>query len=374
MREVTSDPNINKGSVFHRLFQRAFPGYLKYNSIHLWQPFYTPARNLKLAHEQGYLPSLEISDLDLDKKLKFELDVKNRDEFMKRKDYTQLTRNVRQKIAVEEPVPEAARPRPAIAVSNYDVIRNVILGSRKIEFQNPGVIDSYVLANETLGSMLKGTSESFSKATAVLQDLVKPETQEMFMTYFTGMSHEITQREQRSLQKLEPTVKYFQMERRKLEKLNLADDILNKERTELDRIEKQLKFRALIANEKNASVKKGLEKQLSETGKQISDKDLAKIGQIYQLDVVKEYVRSNPQKGKPVLTHVLALLFRSSHDSLRISLAFGTSSRRPSIRVDNTTRTKYTSISTTARTTCRMIPMRHSRGSGERPSKSLLSF
>ena len=35
MREVTSDPNINKGGLFYKLFFRAFPGYFAYNSIHL---------------------------------------------------------------------------------------------------------------------------------------------------------------------------------------------------------------------------------------------------------------------------------------------------------------------------------------------------
>lgn len=64
MSEVASDPTINKGGLLHRLFQRAFPGYFTYNSLHLWQPYYTPARNLVLAEEQGHLHELDLTGLE----------------------------------------------------------------------------------------------------------------------------------------------------------------------------------------------------------------------------------------------------------------------------------------------------------------------
>ena len=137
--------------------------------------------NLKLANEQGYLPSLDLNNLDLETLKKLGLDVGDR-EFsgkLKRKDYGELTRNVRQKLAVLEPVPKAFEPKPVVEVSNYDIIQDVILGARKVDFQNPGVMDDYVLPNQTLREMLMGKSESFSKAAAVLQDLVKPETQDV---------------------------------------------------------------------------------------------------------------------------------------------------------------------------------------------------
>ena len=54
MKEVTPDPDVVKGSVFHRLIQRAFPEWFPYDSISFFHPFYTPETNAKLAKEQGY--------------------------------------------------------------------------------------------------------------------------------------------------------------------------------------------------------------------------------------------------------------------------------------------------------------------------------
>ena len=54
MKEVTPDPDVVKGSVFHRLIQRAFPEWFPYDSINFFHPFYTAETNAKLAKEQGY--------------------------------------------------------------------------------------------------------------------------------------------------------------------------------------------------------------------------------------------------------------------------------------------------------------------------------
>lgn len=51
-----------KGSVMHRLFQRAFPGFFPYNSLHLWQPFHVPAMNYVLAQDQKVFADLEKLD------------------------------------------------------------------------------------------------------------------------------------------------------------------------------------------------------------------------------------------------------------------------------------------------------------------------
>ena len=67
MREVTSIPEVMKGSVMHRLFQRAFPRFFSYNSLHLWQPFHIPAINYILAKSQGHLTDLEnLSEMGLE--------------------------------------------------------------------------------------------------------------------------------------------------------------------------------------------------------------------------------------------------------------------------------------------------------------------
>lgn len=54
MKEVTPDPDVLKGSVFHRLIQRAFPEWFPYDSISFFHPFYTNETNAKLAKAQGY--------------------------------------------------------------------------------------------------------------------------------------------------------------------------------------------------------------------------------------------------------------------------------------------------------------------------------
>lgn len=69
MKEVIPDLGIFKGGVMARLFQRAFPGYFKNNSIHLWQPFYTPAMNSILAYDQKQLDNLQpVEDLGIKRK------------------------------------------------------------------------------------------------------------------------------------------------------------------------------------------------------------------------------------------------------------------------------------------------------------------
>ena len=54
MKEVTEDNDVCKSSVFHRLLQRAFPGWFPYNSIRFFHPFYTSQQNALFAEQQGY--------------------------------------------------------------------------------------------------------------------------------------------------------------------------------------------------------------------------------------------------------------------------------------------------------------------------------
>lgn len=61
MKEVTPDNDICKSSVFHRLIQRAFPGWFPYNSIQFFHPFYTTQTNARLATEQGYATEFAIA-------------------------------------------------------------------------------------------------------------------------------------------------------------------------------------------------------------------------------------------------------------------------------------------------------------------------
>ena len=59
MEEVTPDSDVLKSSVFHRLIQRAFPGWFPYDSIRYLHPFYTKTQNQQFAESQGYLPDFD---------------------------------------------------------------------------------------------------------------------------------------------------------------------------------------------------------------------------------------------------------------------------------------------------------------------------
>ncbi|KAF4452113.1 hypothetical protein F53441_5046 [Fusarium austroafricanum] len=54
MKEVTPNDDVCKSSVFHRLLQRAFPGWFPSNTIRFFHPFYTAEQNAKYAEAQGY--------------------------------------------------------------------------------------------------------------------------------------------------------------------------------------------------------------------------------------------------------------------------------------------------------------------------------
>ncbi|KAK4695301.1 hypothetical protein P7C71_g2427, partial [Lecanoromycetidae sp. Uapishka_2] len=84
MKEVTSYDNELKSSVFHRLLQRAFPGWFPYNSIRFFHPFYTGAKNAEFAQQQGYGSDFRMTITPEDKDMygkftKYKYEVKNSD-------------------------------------------------------------------------------------------------------------------------------------------------------------------------------------------------------------------------------------------------------------------------------------------------------
>ncbi|KAK6081877.1 Psi-producing oxygenase C (Linoleate diol synthase) [Seiridium cupressi] len=54
MKEVTPNNEVCKSSVFHRLIQRAFPGWFLRDTIRFFHPFYTAKQNAIYAEAQGY--------------------------------------------------------------------------------------------------------------------------------------------------------------------------------------------------------------------------------------------------------------------------------------------------------------------------------
>lgn len=61
MAEVTPNNDVLKSSVFHRLLQRAFPGWFPYDSIRFFHPFYTAEKNAEYAKNQGYATDFAMS-------------------------------------------------------------------------------------------------------------------------------------------------------------------------------------------------------------------------------------------------------------------------------------------------------------------------
>ncbi|KAH7407996.1 heme peroxidase [Cadophora sp. MPI-SDFR-AT-0126] len=55
IQEVQQDYKVLGGSMFYRLFQRAFPGWYPYNSLHIMQPMFTWKMNKQIAEEIGTL-------------------------------------------------------------------------------------------------------------------------------------------------------------------------------------------------------------------------------------------------------------------------------------------------------------------------------
>lgn len=176
MHEVTSDPKILKGSVFHRLFQRAFPGHFKYNSIYLWQPLYTPAKNMELAAEQQYLKDLAETEKDLAEASE---------------DPDQIRRIKKGKRPAKPPAP--------MEISDYSIIQDEILAKKEL-YVNPGVLDTGSSIDDLLKNTLMSKARSLDHATVVLQEMATKEKQRLFLDYFVDMSREITLRERRKFQ------------------------------------------------------------------------------------------------------------------------------------------------------------------------------
>lgn len=181
MREVSSDPSILKGSVFHRLIQRAFPGYFKFNSIHLWEPFHTPAMNVLLASEQNHLAELEnLASRGLRKNVGYY-----------KKHSEELKEIVKMTVS--------KRPDP-IQVSDYSIIQNEILGKNKSRYVNIGLLDEDSIEKGALREILAGRGVLRDETAGVLAKLVTGKEQALFLAYFVEMSREIREREERAFQ------------------------------------------------------------------------------------------------------------------------------------------------------------------------------
>lgn len=103
MKEVTPNNEVCKSSVFHRLLQRAFPGWFPSNTIRFFHPFYTAKQNGIYAEAQGY-----------------------GDWFKETVDHP--------KVAVAAPVQKPEKP---LYLSKFDDIKIILQGERAGNFTNP---------------------------------------------------------------------------------------------------------------------------------------------------------------------------------------------------------------------------------------------
>ena len=196
MNEVSSNPKVLKGGVFHKLFQRAFPGYFNFDSLYLWEPFYTPKVNAKLASEQGVAFDLDITPENKMTIIKpAERETKyTKIEYRKFVDY-----GPDPKETVYAPKIKSKR-KPAIQVDDYATIKNVILGSEKSQYPFPGIAKS--LPAGKLRDVY--TSQKLhDEATALLGNLNLgvDDKEQVFLDYFFAKAKEVTSNNKRAFQK-----------------------------------------------------------------------------------------------------------------------------------------------------------------------------
>ncbi|MCJ1402641.1 hypothetical protein MMC11_005861 [Xylographa trunciseda] len=255
MREVTSIPEVMKGSVMHRLFQRAFPGFFPYNSLHLWQPFHIPAMNFVLANSQGVsadlesLPEMGISNEVL-QNIAALMKAQDGDSFYKsniesgsgswihtleslEKDhkvgYTALEiTQIKEanEIAKDEagrgflhlqmafkPLKRAIRmpdskfntqKATGVYVTSYDTIVQEILAKPSI-FKNPGYLDSQSIPQGPLQAILTGKADQklgvkIRTAIPMIRQMVDQKREDLFMEYFSEQAKGYLKRESRKYQ------------------------------------------------------------------------------------------------------------------------------------------------------------------------------
>lgn len=192
MNEVSSDPKILKGGVFHRLFQRAFPGYFNFDSLYLWEPFYTLKRNAKLADEQGLAFDLDIIPKD-DMPIPRERDER----------YTEIHYRKFIDYAPDRDmtvyVPRVTTKRtPTIEVDDYATIKDVILGNKKAHYPFPGIGKS--LPKSILRDILTN-QDLHDEATALWGNLdFGMDEEKLILEYFFAMSKKVLDERKRFFQ------------------------------------------------------------------------------------------------------------------------------------------------------------------------------
>ena len=157
MKEVTPDPEVVKGSVFHRLVQRAFPEWFPYDSVCFFHPFYTFETNSRFAREQGYQ---DVFNFKFEKKTHKDPNDLNHDGY--EYDYAGS-------------LPK--KPAKPVYLSDYAQLKSV-LSYWSVQFENPACIDAIWFPNKFTRIYIPGMAE-----------------RKTFLDYFTAVTRDIVKRE-----------------------------------------------------------------------------------------------------------------------------------------------------------------------------------
>ena len=161
MKEVTPDPDVAKGSVFHRLIQRAFPEWFPYDSVNFFHPFYTTETNMKFAREQGYGDVFKFtSKADKTKKDKYSFDG---------------TASLPKK------------PAKPVYLSEYAEVRSV-LTDESDNFVNPACTDDSWFPKKVAEILVPGKKKPISKSAIEIDP-------DMVLEYFAAVTRDIVKRE-----------------------------------------------------------------------------------------------------------------------------------------------------------------------------------
>ncbi|KAG8883953.1 hypothetical protein FRB98_002734 [Tulasnella sp. 332] len=150
MSEVSPNNGVLKGSVFHRLIQRAFPGHVPFDNIAFSHPFYTMAKNTEIATKQKLVKDFNVNPF------------------------------------------KAGQKKKTWIMNDYDNICRVLSPEMQDVFWSIACVDA-VDVLPVLKKALKARNQpdpAFADATKNIQDL-----QPVLMAYFTSMTEDILARE-----------------------------------------------------------------------------------------------------------------------------------------------------------------------------------
>lgn len=213
MKEVTSESKINKGSVMHRLFQRAFPGCFEYNSVHMWQPFYTPTKNVELAAKQGYLRFLNLQGLE--DKSRNEYSCKYFAQALSKWQEDIKANLVRRKLHDKRSLAdkqEFAEPRwrgdervtikqGPPKITSHATISEILSGQNSLDWATPSILTSSDIPKGPLRQMLIKSWGKLPQTMEIVGKSLSKDWEQIFMDYFVGVAQDIRLREQRPMQK-----------------------------------------------------------------------------------------------------------------------------------------------------------------------------